>query len=273
MPRAAVASAALFAVWLLIHNRSFYRQGIVGQLFSFALALIFFTGFYYGFKGLRWLKRRVMWRVRRRLVITYLFVGLTPIVLLFTLAVIINFVGLSQVMTRVVKVQLADKENQSLANARTLAEAFLRLPQNGDKRAAQTWLDERVAMLQSSLPGARVAVWTNAADENSAAQFVSEPRDERVRPLGGDAVPLNSPLPDWLRGRDEWSGFAYLPPLATPQRPSACPPCALSCGRARAIERWLYCSCCLSAASSSSSCAGTQTSTSSLSFSEPTSPL
>jgi len=217
MPRAAVASAALFAVWLLIHNRSFYRQGIVGQLFSFALALIFFTSCYYGFKGLRWLKRRVMWRVRRRLVITYLFVGLTPIVLLFTLAVIINFVGLSQVMTRVVKVQLADKENQSLANARTLAEAFLRLPQNGDKRTAQAWLDERVAMLQSSLPGARVAVWANAnaADESSAVQFVSEPRDERVRPLGGDAVPLNSPLPDWLRGRDEWSGFAYLPPLAT----------------------------------------------------------
>jgi len=224
MPRAAVVSAALFVLWLFIHNSGFYQKGMAGQLFSFALVLIYFTAFYYGFKSLRWLKQRVMWRVRRRLVITYLFVGLTPIVLLITLAAMVNFVGLSQVMTRVVKVQLADKENQSLANARTLAEAFLRLPHNGDNRAAQVWLDERVMMLQSSLPGARVAVWSGggstnangagAPDESRAAQFVSEPRDERVRALGGDATPVNWPLPEWLRGRDEWSGFAYLPPPA-----------------------------------------------------------
>ena len=219
MPRAGVLSVALFTVWLLIHNSRFYREGITGKLFTVALLFIYFTAAYYGFTGLRWLKRRVMWRVRRRLIITYLFVGLTPIVLLITLAAMVGFVGLSQVMTRIVKVQLVDKENGAQANARTLAEAFLRLPQSGDntRAAQQAWLDERVALMQPSLPGARVAVWSAAAgtarpDESQAAWLMSEPRDERVRGVGGDRTPIGAPLPAWLRALEEWHGFAYLPP-------------------------------------------------------------
>ncbi|HEY0099481.1 MAG TPA: SpoIIE family protein phosphatase, partial [Pyrinomonadaceae bacterium] len=121
----------------------------------------------------------------------------------------------SQMMTRIVKVQLVDKENQAQANARTLAEAFLqRVPQNGDTRAAQAWLDERVELLQPSLPGARVAVWSGngAVDGSKPAQYMSEPRDERVRGVGNDQTPIGAPLPAWLRAREEWHGFAYLPP-------------------------------------------------------------
>lgn len=223
MPHAAVLSAALFIVWLLLHNSRFYREGLVGHVFPVALLLIYFTAAYYALVGLRWLKRRVMWRVRRRLVITYLFVGLTPIVLLITLAAMVDFVGLSQVMNRVVRVQLVDKETQAHANARTLAEAFLRLPQNnGDgnssRAAQQAWLDERVTLLQPSLPGARVAVWSAGAggrvDETKPAQFTSEPRDVRVRGVGSDETPVGAPLPAWLRARDEWRGFAYVPPAS-----------------------------------------------------------
>jgi sigma-B regulation protein RsbU (phosphoserine phosphatase) len=222
MPRAGAASAALFVVWLLIHNSRFYREGVAGQVFKVALLLVYFTAAYYAVIGLRWLKRRVMWRVRRRLVITYLFVGLTPIVLLITLAAMVDFVGLSQVMTRIVRVQLIDRETQAHANARTLAEAFLqRLPPNGEvnggvgRAAQQAWLDERVALLQPSLPGARVAVWSGSAgrpDESKPALFVSEPRDERVRGVGGDQTPADAPLPAWLRALEEWRGFAYVPP-------------------------------------------------------------
>ncbi|HJR06416.1 MAG TPA: SpoIIE family protein phosphatase [Pyrinomonadaceae bacterium] len=222
MPSAGVLSAVLFAVWLLVHNSRFYREGIFGKLFTIALIIIYCTAAYYALKGLRWLKRRLMWRVRRRLIITYLFVGLTPIVLLITLAAMVNFFGLSQVMTHIVRVQLVDKENQAHANARTLAEAFLRLPQNGDnssssRAAQQAWLDERVATLQPSLPGARVAVWSASSkpDESKAAQFMSEPQDERVRGVGGDTTPTGAPLPAWLKARDEWHGFAYLPPPAS----------------------------------------------------------
>ncbi|MDQ1590815.1 MAG: phosphoserine phosphatase RsbU/P [Pyrinomonadaceae bacterium] len=223
MPHAAVLSAALFVVWLLLHNSRFYREGLVGRVFPVALLLIYFTAAYYALVGLRWLKQRVMWRVRRRLVITYLFVGLTPIVLLITLAAMVDFVGLSQVMNRVVRVQLVDKETQAHANARTLAEAFLRLPQNngdgsGSRAAQQAWLDERVTLLQPSLPGARVAVWSAGAggrvDETKPAQFTSEPQDVRVRGVGGDETPVGAPLPAWLRARDEWRGFAYVPPAS-----------------------------------------------------------
>lgn len=240
MPRAGVLSAALFVVWLLIHNSRFYREGIVGKLFTVALVLIYFTTAYYGWQGLRWLRAHLMWRVRRRLVITYLFVGVTPIVLIITLAAMVDFFGLSQVMTRIVRVQLIDKENQAHANARTLAEGFLRLPQNSDARTAQQWLDERVEMLQPSLPGARVAVWTgsgaSAIDGSKPAQYMSEPRDERVRGVGSDRTPTGAPLPAWLRALDEWHGFAYLPPPASSEEAFGTPSMR-SFVRARADER------------------------------------
>src|ERR687893_459429 len=94
---------------------------------------------------------------------------------------------------RVVKVQLSAKESQAQTAARMLAESLARIP--ADNRAAQVWLDERVALLQASLPGARVAAWReqDAAGAGGAAQLVSEPADERTRGVGGDRTPTGAP--------------------------------------------------------------------------------
>jgi sigma-B regulation protein RsbU (phosphoserine phosphatase) len=216
MLRVAIVAAALFILRLLFRGTWLYGDNFFGNLLGvITFCTIFFTIVYYGFKSLLWLKRRLLWRVRRRLVVTYLFVGLTPIVLLILLGLLSAFGGSTQAMSRIIISQLNATEREAQANARALADGFARLPPTTDDRAAQAWLEERAAMLRASLPGARIVVWRGNAGEDvnaglqSRAQFLSDLNDEQHRGVGKDNTPLDAPLPEWMRGRSEWSGLTY----------------------------------------------------------------
>ena len=215
MPRVAVAAAVLFVVRALLRDTAFYRASAFGDLFGFVtFVLVALTGGYYAFKGLRWLKRKLLWRVRRRLIITYLFVGLTPIVLLGGLGFLFGYGMALNWMAGSVMTEMRATEQQTLAAARAYADALTALPPEADARALQAWLDERSVPLQATLPGARVAVWRGGADGQAfeqPAQSVSEPRAEESRPLSPAATPFGAPLPGWLRDAREWSGLAYTP--------------------------------------------------------------
>src|ERR1051325_2223678 len=220
MPRVAMAAALSFAFWLLVRENRFYTALVVGRAFGVAVfILVCFTLAYYGFKALRWLKRRLLWRVRRRLVITYLFVGLTPIILLMILGLLSAFGGSGQAIARIVTAQFNLTQKQSQVNARALADSFARLPPDAADQSIRAWLDERTSLLQASLPGARVALWraaqggteeAAATGHNSSAQYTSEKIDEATRAVGKDTTTIGDALPQWLRGRDEWSGLVFV---------------------------------------------------------------
>ena len=55
--------------------------GWVGFLTFFAAVLFFILAF-------RWVKRRILWRLRNRLIVTYVFIGVIPAVLLVGMALI-----------------------------------------------------------------------------------------------------------------------------------------------------------------------------------------
>ena len=219
MPRVALVAALLFiSKWLLGETR-FYGENPIGVLLNLVTFLVVsFTVIYYCSKGVRWLKRRLLWRVRRRLVITYLFVGLTPIVLLGVLGFLFAISASIADMPRTVSMHLEDVERRSLSSARALFQGLSRLPANEDERRVKAWLDEQTALLQATLPGARVAVWranANGEDlttlgQHEPAQLVSEPADESTRAAGSEGVQSGAPVPEWLRGRDEWSGFTFV---------------------------------------------------------------
>src|SRR2546423_1032723 len=77
MPRVAVVAAVVFVAWAVAKQFGLERIGAVAALFNVAFLAIYAVAIYYGARGLRWLKNKLLWRVRRRLAITYLFVGLT----------------------------------------------------------------------------------------------------------------------------------------------------------------------------------------------------
>src|ERR1043166_2515066 len=146
MPRVALAAVALYVLRLLIADTWVYRNTPLGTVVGLLTFLaVCATALYYGLKILVRLKRLLLWRVRRRLIITYLFVGLTPVVLLLLLGALAATGGSSQARVRVVTVQLEATERHTLESARSTAEGLLALPPGANERAAQTWLDERAA--------------------------------------------------------------------------------------------------------------------------------
>lgn len=220
MPRVAIVAVVMLFIRLFISNTSLYRETFVGELFGLlTFCAVALTCLYYGFKALRWLKRKLLWRVRRRLVITYLFVGLTPILLLSLLGLLFTFGGSAQGIARIIAAQVNATKSETQASARSLLDSFQRLPANADDSAIQAWLDERVALVRASLPGARAALWRGASADDLAnvgqgnqAQFTSDVNDESARGVGDETMALNSPLPDWMRGRAEWSGLSFTRP-------------------------------------------------------------
>src|SRR3954466_4244214 len=54
------------------------------------------TAFFFLFIFLRWVRQVMMWRLRNRLIITYVFIGLIPVVLLTSMAVIVGYLFAGQ---------------------------------------------------------------------------------------------------------------------------------------------------------------------------------
>ncbi|MET0647301.1 MAG: SpoIIE family protein phosphatase [Pyrinomonadaceae bacterium] len=219
MPRVALAAGALFLLRLFVRNTSLYRDTPFGLLGPVTFVVCAGVVLYFGLKLAVRLKRMLLWKVRRRLIVTYLFIGLTPVVLLLALGVLVATGGSSQAMVRVVTVEIAATERQTLEGARVIAGALAKLPPNTSEREAQAWLEERAALLRAALPGARVYAWRGDArahpltlGEGAPAELLSADASEEARGVGPDAADGRESLPGWLGGHKEWSGFAFLPP-------------------------------------------------------------
>lgn len=217
MPRVAIAAAILLIARMLLSRTFIFGDNLLGGLLEFiSSCLIFITVLYYGLKVLRWMKRRLLWRVRRRLVVTYLFVGLTPIILLALFGMVASFGVSSEAMARMIASQLNATDEETARSAQAVAEAFAQLPAGATDQAIDTWLNERAAIVRGSLPGARLALWRGASNEErgalgqSPAQFIAEVDDDLTRGVGPDKTPVSAPLPEWLGGRDSWHGLVSI---------------------------------------------------------------
>src|SRR5215207_8256018 len=218
MPRAALAAVALFLLRLFVRDTSLYQDTPFGLLGPVTFIMCAAVLLYFGLKLAVRLKRKLLWKVRRRLVITYLFVGLTPVVLLLALGALAATVGSSQAMVRVVTVEIEATERHALEGAKALAGSLAKLPPNTSEREAQAWLEERAALLRAALPGARVYAWRGGEAANQhflgdgvPAELSSADSSEEARGVGPDAADGREALPRWLGGGTEWSGFAFLP--------------------------------------------------------------
>ena len=74
---------------------------------------------------LRWVRRRLMWRLRNRLIVTYVFIGVIPIILLVTMALLAGYLFAGQFATYVASADL-QSELQHLESANTALAAQLR---------------------------------------------------------------------------------------------------------------------------------------------------
>ena len=119
-------------------------------------------------------RRRLLWRVRRKLILSYIFIGFVPamlIVVFFLLGALLLFFNFSS--------YLVQTEVRSLSDRVRLAATTAALEIQRD-RTLQDTLGRMQASLQSEFPGASIAVVPVARTCGSASRVRSEvPRRAR----------------------------------------------------------------------------------------------
>jgi sigma-B regulation protein RsbU (phosphoserine phosphatase) len=109
-----------------------------GYLIGWVDVLVVIAAILAAFLAFRWIRRRILWRVRNRLIVTYVFIGVIPAVLLLAMA-FITLYGLAGqfavfVVTSEINSQLRSLES---ANAAVSNELAARL-ERGDKPTAES---------------------------------------------------------------------------------------------------------------------------------------
>ncbi len=74
------------------------------------------------YRATAWVMERLLWRVRRRLVVTYLLIGLLPAVLLISLVGLVGYVVILESQVRLVQKQLANRMAEAQAITISLAD-------------------------------------------------------------------------------------------------------------------------------------------------------
>jgi sigma-B regulation protein RsbU (phosphoserine phosphatase) len=115
----------------------------------------------------RWVVRRLMWRIRTKMLVSYLFIAVVPLVLLTIFFLLVGFLGLSLTASYVVSSQM-ERAAQDLRNLAQATMTDLRLD---DPRLRQT-LEDRLSPARSLYPNLE---WTLVRDGKPLARQGAAP--------------------------------------------------------------------------------------------------
>src|SRR5208283_596060 len=82
-------------------------------------------------RGVRWARQRLLWRLRNRLIVTYVFIGVIPIVLLVSMVLLAAYLFAGQFATYVALADLNTELQHLTASNDALAAQFRALTQSG----------------------------------------------------------------------------------------------------------------------------------------------
>ena len=95
--------------------------GFIGVVFVFFAFLM----------GFRWVRRKLLWRLRNRLIVTYMFIGVIPVILLVAMAFITGYLFAGQFATYVAMSELQSDLQHLEATNRSMAYQFASMARNG----------------------------------------------------------------------------------------------------------------------------------------------
>ena len=107
-------------------------------------------------RGVRWLRQNLMWRLRNRLIVTYVFIGVIPIVLILSMALLAAYLFAGQFATYVALADLEIELQHVAAANNSLAVQFRSLIQSG--KLTPQLASEIASASDESFPGRTVTV-------------------------------------------------------------------------------------------------------------------
>ena len=191
---------ARFAFWMLAYGLALWvverlAGGVPGPLWGlFWVALLISGGYYFG-RLIGFVRARVLWRLRRRLIVTYLFIAVVPIVLIIFLVLIKDFLNNGQFAAFLVALKLRDRAGQLQQITRVVGHEMHLSPAKSPDAlldAMQGFFANELGEHTKSYPGLEITL-----------QLGSRVRAFR---LDGSAIPRPVTLPKWLT-QEEFAGF------------------------------------------------------------------
>ncbi|HEX9119814.1 MAG TPA: PP2C family protein-serine/threonine phosphatase [Terriglobales bacterium] len=144
--------------------------------------------------GLRWVRRKLMWRLRNRLIVTYVFIGVIPVILLLTIGVITAYLFAWQFATYVASSDLRNEVTTLGAlNHRMALQVGERLSKGATPDEA---LLQEASGLEPSYPDREITAWfhdkafTLRSGATPAALPPESAKDARSLALDGGRILL-----------------------------------------------------------------------------------
>ena len=128
--------------------------------------------------GFRWLRRRLLWRLRNRLIVTYIFIGVIPVLLLVAMALLAGFLFAGQFATYVAMSDLQSELHHLEATNRSMATQFRNLARAG--KLNEELADEIVSASNENFRHRSVTVWDN--DRGFVLAESGRPAPQPVKP-------------------------------------------------------------------------------------------
>jgi len=175
---------------------------------------------YFVFRLLIVAKRRLLWRVRRKLIVSYIFVGFLPLILLAAFSLLVGLLLFYHLGSYLVQNNLRSIGEQ----ARFLAQSSAIEIQRGGGRDIQGVLARRLASVAAQYPDASIAVVPadRVCDSRSGElrSRISDSTDTRVHDVSTAGawshVPPPRTIPSWITCAGFAGVLAYEHPRPTP---------------------------------------------------------
>jgi sigma-B regulation protein RsbU (phosphoserine phosphatase) len=132
-------------------------SGRSGGAYSFAKFVGLLSAVYLLFRAISWWRNRLLWSLRNRLIVAYLFIAVVPVLLLLTLAILAGQILYSQLGGYLLFEDIHSRLGRMADSAASIASAEKSLPGSINDKVVEEALDAQILMAYSNeLPGLKV---------------------------------------------------------------------------------------------------------------------
>jgi sigma-B regulation protein RsbU (phosphoserine phosphatase) len=132
-------------------------SGRVGGPYSFAKFVALLSAGYLAFRGISWWRNRLLWSLRNRLIVAYLFIAVVPVLLLLTLAILAGQILYSQLGGYLLYEEIHSRLGNMADSATNIAAAERTLPASIPNKAVEDALDAQIHVAYAKeLPGLKI---------------------------------------------------------------------------------------------------------------------
>ncbi len=188
-----------FVNWGFAEQSSLFGSSILKTVFDVASFLALIPLAYFALKTAGWVTQHLLWRLRRRLIVTYCLIGALPLLLFGVLVALVGWVVVMQSSASLVERQLDGYLEQSLAASEAISRDLANVDAEGWRpERMRRRLQERADALGSIFPNVILSLRQNGginisvrgvSQEAQSPPEISDNTGSAVLPAWMDALP------------------------------------------------------------------------------------